>query len=563
MSVDAKLDDPRDRAVVHSALWAAAGDALGWITELSNGPTGVVRRANVSKVTKPIAWRRAIGGLGGREVCLPPGTYSDDTQLRLAVSRAIRGDGSFDVEAFAKIEVTVWSTYALGAGLGSKAAAASLSRRSVNWFSNFYENGRQKYVNGGGNGAAMRIQPHVWSTLAGGDSLILNVLRDAIVTHGHPHGFCGAVFHALCLENALNNGEIPQLADWATYIDRFVDLPRLIEEEPQLATFWQPGWENSAGMSVRHAMEKIRDEARRDLDIVKGVMDVSHGDRYHEILDRIGCLSTEFRGSGFKTALAALALAFCFRDRNIEQCLETAVNELESDTDTIATMAGALLGAVSHRAPEWPIQDQDYIVEEALRLAAIARGHPQDSFAYPDLGYWNPPARQIASIGWSEDQLSIVGLGKLTPYGTEYHSRDAIWQWYKLPFGQTIFAKRKLKLQGEVMSTQLPGPRQAARTENDIAKHATDEAPQQTTLTFHEGRMHKPSRKASIYPRTHVQRDAVDLWSDEVISSGFDDLTLGRLLNRCIDRSQSVEKSIGFAAIIAKAKLARQRQRRR
>lgn len=528
-----------------------------------------MRRAGVRRVTEPIPWRRVIGGRGGPAVDLPAGTYSDDTQMRLAVSRSIRGDGSFDVEAFAKIEVTVWPTYALGAGLGTKAAAVSLSRRSVNWFSNFFESGSQKYVNGGGNGAAMRIQPHVWSAHSGDESLMLNVLRDALVTHGHPHGFCGAAFHALCLEDTIQKGKIPKPADWAIYIDRFLDLDRLIAEDLQLATFWKSGWETSAGTPVKNAIEKIRDEARRDLDIVERTMDTPHvssADRYHEVLGHLGCLNPKFRGSGFKTALAALALAHLFRDRKIEQCLENAANELESDTDTIATMAGALLGAVSHRAPEWPIQDQDYIVQEARRLSAIARGQPQDSFTYPDLGYWNPPAKQNASIGWFDGQLAIAGLGKLTPQGAEYRSGDAIWQWFALPFGQTVFAKRKSDLKENVVSPQLPGPRQEARTENHLATNERSNELQQTSPRLHEGGTENPSRKTSISHPTqslaHARRETVDFWSDEAISSDFDDRTLGRLLNLCIDQSQSVETTIGFAAIIAKAKLVRQRRRR-
>ena len=560
-----ELDSRRERAVIHSALWAAAGDALGWVTELSHGSEGVVRRAGVSRVTKPVAWQRIIGGRSGPKVNLPPGTYSDDTQMRLAVSRSIRGDGSFDVEAFAKIEVTVWPTYELGGGLGTKAAAANLSRRRVNWFSNFFKHGNQEYIHGGGNGAAMRIQPHVWSSPSGGDSLILNVLRDALVTHGHPHGFCGAVFHALCLENTIQKGEVPKPADWTIYIDRFLELPRLIAEEPQLATFWQSGWESNVGMPVKNAMERIRDEARRDLDIVERTIAASRPDSYHEVIDQLGCLTPKFRGSGFKTALAAATLAYIFRDLKIEQCLEKAANELGSDTDTIATMAGALLGAVSRWGPEWTIQDRDYIAQEGRRLSAIALGQPQDSFTYPDLAHWNPPAKQNTSIGWFDGNLAIAGLGELTPYGEDYCLRDAIWQWFKLPFGQTIFAKRKLNLKENIVSTQLPGPRQEPRAEDQLATDATGSGPQQSILPLPEGgkknQPHKTNRAQPIQPLLHTRRDTIDSWSDEAISSDFDDHTLGRLLNRCIDQSQSVETTIGFAAIIAKAKLARKRRR--
>src|ERR1044071_4951659 len=83
------------RKVLNSALWAAAGDALGWITELSRGEGGVQHRPGLNSVTRPVPWVRTIGGRHGPRVDLPAGTYSDDTQLRLAVSRSIRGNGSF------------------------------------------------------------------------------------------------------------------------------------------------------------------------------------------------------------------------------------------------------------------------------------------------------------------------------------------------------------------------------------------------------------------------------------------------------------------------------------
>lgn len=86
-----------------SALWAAYGDALGWISELTDA-TGLRRRTVGTPLCRPIGWTRRIGGRSGITTVLPQGCYSDDSQLRLATSRAIRPDG-FDVEAFAKVEL--------------------------------------------------------------------------------------------------------------------------------------------------------------------------------------------------------------------------------------------------------------------------------------------------------------------------------------------------------------------------------------------------------------------------------------------------------------------------
>src|SRR5258707_2904687 len=77
-------DDRRKAAVVSSALWAAAGDALGWITELGREQTVAYRTGTGnSRVKEPVEWRRRIGGRVGPTVPLPAGTYSDDTQLRV------------------------------------------------------------------------------------------------------------------------------------------------------------------------------------------------------------------------------------------------------------------------------------------------------------------------------------------------------------------------------------------------------------------------------------------------------------------------------------------------
>ena len=57
--------------------------------------------------------------------------------------------------------------------------------------------------------------------------------------------------------------------------------------------------------------------------------------------------------------------------------------------------------------------------------------------------------------------------------------------------------------------------------------------------------------------------DRLDRWTDEVIKSDFDDRLLGQLLNRYIDEEGSIEAAASFVAIVAKAKLSRQRREAR
>ena len=540
----------RKQKVVNSALWAAAGDALGWITELSRGTEGVEHRTGVPKVYKPLQWRRLVGGRGGPRVDLPAGTYSDDTQLRLAVCRSIRGDGFFDTETFAKIEMTVWPTYALGGGLGSKAAALNLSRRSVNWFSNFYDNNGQRYVDGGGNGAAMRIQPHVWCSLGTTDTMLLAVTRDALVTHGHPHGFCGALFHAMCLAETLSTGQVPSFELYDKFIDDLADFPQLVTRDPQLAAFWKPAWESSIGYSLLEGVERFVVEAKKDLCALRKLSGPRE-QKYRSALDTLGCNNSQYRGSGFKTALAAVYLAHIFRSEDPREAIILAANELESDTDTIATMAGAILGSTVSVAPDWEIQDRAYIVFEAERLASISLGCEEDSFSYPELGFWNPPSSQTASVAWRQERLAMAGLGLMEAENSEFRSGEFIWQWFRLEFGQSILAKRRADVKDFLSTSQLPGPRQKAK---ESQKRDGSPDIKSDRISSHEaGGLTRPRRAG--------RRNELDAWTDEIIQSDFDDVVLGRVMKNCIDQTLSIETALALAAIVAKARIARKRRR--
>ncbi|KPZ08558.1 ADP-ribosylglycohydrolase family protein [Pseudomonas syringae group genomosp. 3] len=546
------------QTVVESALWAAAGDALGWITELSHGPAGVKNRTGSTEVKQPVAWQRLIAGRNGPKVALPAGTYSDDTQLRLAVSRSIRGNGVFDVETFAKIELPVWPTYALGAGLGTKAAALNLSRRGVNWFSNFYVKGAQSYIQSGGNGAAMRIQPHVWSSKGDDQEMLLNVFRDAITTHGHPHGFCGAVFHALVLKETLQEGSIPGPSSWKEIAQQFLELPKIIREDSQLVDFWLASWERETKNTLEEAMSRFCGEALHDISRVSEAINDNPVAAYKSAISSIGCLTDRFRGSGFKTALAASVLSYLYRSEPIEEALVLSANVLESDTDTIATMAGALLGAIAGRSPIWNIQDSDYIISDATRLANIAIGNPQSSFSYPDIGRWNPPVNQGASIRVYEDRLAIAGLGALETYGDEYSFGDHVWQWSTLPFGQTILAKRKAFINDVVGIDQLPKPSTSSNMSPSRSAPDSQFNVQQPELNFELGNTQSAQEK----PCEDVFLNDLDAESDIIISSNFDSHTIGKIFKIRIDATSSIESAMTLLAIVAKARIARNKRRK-
>ncbi|MDZ7921193.1 ADP-ribosylglycohydrolase family protein [Rhodoferax sp.] len=148
-----------------------------------------------------------------------------------------------------------------------------------------------------------------------------------------------------------------------------------------------------------------------------------------------------------KTPLYASVLAWLYRNELPEIGLAEAANVFGSDTDTIATMAGALMGVVAQTRPETPVQDEEYIQTEASRMFRAGRREPVLSFEYPDLLSWIAPKAQ--SDAWISESKGerLAGIGSIQPFGPIYKKPkkglDLVWQWAKLDFGQTVLVKRR------------------------------------------------------------------------------------------------------------------------
>ena len=377
--------------VARSALWAAYGDALGWISELTDA-TGLKRRTGGAPLDKPIAWKRRIGGRSGVQVTLPRGCYSDDSQLRLATGRAIRSD-RFDVEAFANVELPVWLSYGLGGGKSTSAAAAQLGRKNPSWWSNKFKG----WTHSGGNGAAMRIQPHVWAARAPADpeSFLPDVVRNSVCTHSHPTGLVGAVFHALCVAHATRVGDLPSPDDLRAAIGAADCLPEIIARDTELG-YWRIAFEQEAG-NFDESWAKAMNEVREAVNLVATRSAGACGiERYEAIANTLKLRDPARRGSGMLTAVAALGLAWC--ETRPTEAMQIAANAIGTDTDTIATMAGAILGATVEIDPPVDVLDATMFRSEAKRLAKIATGESPPNHEYPDLLHWS--ARKCAPMHW-------------------------------------------------------------------------------------------------------------------------------------------------------------------
>jgi ADP-ribosylglycohydrolase len=542
--------------VQNSALWAAYGDALGFISELVD-EKGLKRRIKASRVTETTSWRLNVGGRFGAEVDLPAGCYSDDTQLRLATCRTIRGDGEFDVEAFAKIELPVWRAYALGAGRGTKAAATNLANQDVNWFSNFFSYKNSSYVRCGGNGAAMRIQPHVWaaSERSKPSSFIGDVIRNAICTHGHPRGILGAVFHSLCLAMAFTQGIVPGPKDWRQAVDYFNDVLVLIRNDGDIAAFWVPVWEKRFGQSIEVAFNKVKEECLTDIEVIESNKDERPEEAYQNIVKNLGALKESSRGSGTKTTIIASALSWVFRKEDPYKALETAANLLSSDTDTIATMAGAILGSVVHKTPMGHLLDREYIINEAARLHKISRSEKVDSFRYPDLLKWEPPKTQLETLGIANGHYVLAGLASADKKSEEYKSRskgDEVWQLLSLNFGQTIMCKRRTN------PRILPVNNLPVTLMGDGIEVKRDESDDVQDLKNYQESLFEKKEQPLVGRRVVKRSDrSINELTSEAIKSNFAPEVVGRNLLMLTEEPDGIEKAVAYAAIIAKAKISR------
>lgn len=534
--VDATDADP----IVRSALWAAYGDALGFITEFAN-PSSLQRRLGSARATQTVAWSRRVGGKFGPTVELPAGCYSDDTQLRLAAGRAISPDGSFDADVFSKVELPVWLGYALGAGRGSKAAAKNLARREVTWATNFFSRERAVYIDGGGNGAAMRIQPHVWAAVPGQRTarrVLRQIMVNSVSTHGHPRGIVGALFHGLCLAFALDERKVPDPDTLASFAQRLGDTTALIAGHEELSGVWAPMWERRAGRSLDDAMREAAEEVKADLHEVEGLRANDEG-AYREAVQRLGATESQQRGSGTKTAVLAATCAWMFSG-DAARGVDISANALGTDTDTIATMAGALLGSVSEAEPDCPLMDAQYIASEAQRLAEIGSGQSTVATAYPDLLRWSPPKVQLDIVGQIDGgDLVIQGLGPAVAVGEDVHegaANSTVWQWLELSWGQRLLTKRRDN-PAEVDATVLP-----VSTTRVGARPAPEGREAQGAL-FPDSS--QPPSGSEPSP------EGLDDLLEEVIRRGFDDELIGRRVREL--SGQATDRAIAFTAMVAQA----------
>ena len=444
----------------------AAGDALGWPQEMRRS-----RVAGAHKVVAHVDFKSWIRRGGGRfrpyEEVIQAGEYSDDTQLTIAVARSRTNHGAQWWKALTRVELPLWMLYERGGGAATKRSAALWSRGCAPWLSLRNEDIR-RYFAAGGNGVAMRVLPHALF-LAGEDNpsaLVHDVVLDGSATHGHPRALVGASVYAYAAWwLARRNGTLPFGAL----------LEALIEATPEWSQFpksdqesgaWFNAAKNAADVPYDVAWQRTVQEMKKLLETArKGVAMGALADD-HAVLNDLGCFDRT-KGAGTCSAAAAVYLVARHAAQPVQGILSAAF-ESGADTDTLAAMAGGLMGCVA--GVEWlpqawlRVQDAAYL----RKLATQVTAGPKDAHQLP--------VRPLASRSISPDLLGVnerdVMLGALRARATALPDPKPIaksiavraWR-LNTSFGQTMYVTDIRRLSSEEIAnraTDLPTTRRAA-----------------------------------------------------------------------------------------------------
>lgn len=345
-------------------LATAIGDALGW----PNEPRSKNRIKKPKVVDHFVEWTRSSKNPRWHDEKILPGEYSDDTQMTLSVARSIiAGDWE---KFFAERELPFWLNYERGGGSALLKAARSCSKNKIQlWQTNF----TQEYFNAGGNGAIMRILPHVIAAAKTPDitALMLNIAKDTLITHGHPRAFLGATCYAYALDyllrkkTVLEYGELVTAVidgqnEWGTCLkpDVFGNWLNIAHKHCDYDFFTE--WENTRTRMVQK-LEFIKVSLKKGL-----ILDDT------KVLTELECYG-KVNGAGDVAALAAIYLASRYANNPVLG-IKVPAFSFGADTDTIASITGGLVGMLSGTnwiPTEWKaVQDYDCLIQITELLLA-------------------------------------------------------------------------------------------------------------------------------------------------------------------------------------------------
>jgi len=452
---------------VAAFLGAAVGDALGWPQERG----GRKSTRSVSPTMEFREWPRRVGNrYSAITEIVRAGEYSDDTQLILAGARSLRF-GTNWWEHFAWVELPFWMAYERGGGAATKRACARLLSGELPWLGTGATT--DAYFEAGGNGVAMRILPHVLSCLddAGFSRTATSVLTNGVCTHGHPRALVSALAYAYALRYALLRNSPLAYGELIRVVIQDVNIWAI---EPSASIPWND-WSLATSTALNGQYNLIWESTITEvIDLLRKANDgISAGALAvdNEILEALGCFDKMRNGAGTVAAVAAIFLASRYAATPRAGLLASAFAN-GADTDTIASMACALMGAISGGEAFHPlssqVQDSKYLREISATLLDAEQttyGLKLDRVSQRDVNEF--------LLGVSEYRSSSKALpdGRRVLAAEPYSENDnGLLFKIQVADGQTLFVRQKLQ---KLPASEKKATRSRKKFPSDIPAPAT------------------------------------------------------------------------------------------
>lgn len=347
-------------------LGAAVGDALGWPQEVRGGIVGGQKeRDRLPPKLEFHSWIRYAGRHTSRyDDPVLAGEYSDDTQLLLATARCCLGGGDW-WQRLTEVELPAWPIYQRGGGGAVLRAASCWAEGRPPWRGDGptrVQATERRYRGAGANGVAMRIAPHVlWAKDS--EELITRVVRDGITTHGHPRALVGALVYAFALRHAAHSSSTYGFGDSVNAAAQgLIDPGHVL---PLLPADWGDARQIDL---FAETWESTNRETNDLLGLISQSLDRGAMSDPETTLEELGCSNPKINGAGTVSAAGAIYLASRFAARSQSGLLSAAFLR-KADTDTLASLTGAILGAL--HGTTW-LGDLAFNVQDANYLASLA-----------------------------------------------------------------------------------------------------------------------------------------------------------------------------------------------
>jgi poly(ADP-ribose) glycohydrolase ARH3 len=324
-------------------LGAAIGDALG-MGYVGRSAAEIRAAGGGSQYVPAAGFSMAIslpvGESGATEIGQPleAGQFTEDTQLTIALARALVEEGGLFVgESWAHALVRWVNGEPRSSGTSTIQAALQLRTGGVEW-------DEAADPEGAGSGPAARVAPVGLVYFRDADTRRRVAVTQALVTHGHPD----AQAAALAMAEA---------------VAILVASPHPTGSNFQGARFLR-----SIEEVVRHASPNFEEMARC---ITMAADLLTDGVERADALRVIGC-------SGWcREAVPAALYAFASLPDNPAEAIADAIRLTGGATDTIGSMAGALVGA-AHGASALParwkaeLEESEQIADLGIALTGLS-----------------------------------------------------------------------------------------------------------------------------------------------------------------------------------------------